>query len=156
MIKIEIPGYKEYNLKNLVLDYNGTMSCDGELINGLKEIIISVSKLLDIHVLTADTYGSVESKLKDLPVTLSIIPSVNQDEQKLNYIKMLGSKSTVCVGNGRNDSLMLKNSIIGIALIQDEGLCIDSLNNADIVCKDILSALQLLINKKRIIATLRN
>jgi hypothetical protein len=29
MIEIDIPGYKKLQLKNLVLDYNGTLACDG-------------------------------------------------------------------------------------------------------------------------------
>ena len=31
---IEIPGFKRLFLANLVLDYNGTLACDGKLING--------------------------------------------------------------------------------------------------------------------------
>jgi len=156
MITLKIPDIQILQLKNIVLDYNGTIACDGELIEGLKDKLIEISKQLDVHILTADTYGNVESKLKGLPVTLATISSVKQDEKKLEYVKKLGCENTVCMGNGCNDRLMLKNAIIGIALIQDEGLSVDSLFNADIVCKDIISALEILINKKRMIATLRN
>jgi soluble P-type ATPase len=34
MIEIDISGYKTLQLKHLVLDYNGTLACDGQLIDG--------------------------------------------------------------------------------------------------------------------------
>ena len=37
MLEIEIPGFKRLFLANLVLDYNGTMACDGKLIAGVGE-----------------------------------------------------------------------------------------------------------------------
>ena len=62
---------------------------------------------------------------------------------------------TVCIGNGRNDSLMLKEAALGICLIQAEGANVVSLLNADIACKSAKDALELLLNPKRLIATLR-
>ena len=156
MIEITIPGYTTLNLHHLVLDYNGTMACDGKLIDGLKEILKTLSGKINIHVLTADTFGSVTSELNGLDIKVSIIPSGNQDESKLEYIRKLGPGNTVCIGNGRNDRLMLKNATLGILVIQDEGASVDSLLFADIVCKDILSALKLLTHTGRMVATLRN
>jgi len=155
MIDISIPGYKHLKLKHLVLDYNGTIAFDGRLLDGLKEILITLSVDLQIHVLTADTFGSVKSELAGIPATLSILKVDNQDRGKLEYVQNLGTAATVSVGNGRNDRLMLEASILGIAVIQGEGACAETLSAADIVCKDILSALNLLINPQRLVATLR-
>jgi soluble P-type ATPase len=58
MIKIEIPGYGNQELMNLMLDLNGTLAVDGELINGVKERLNNLSELLDIYVVTADTFGT--------------------------------------------------------------------------------------------------
>ncbi len=156
MIEITIPGHSRLNLNHLVLDFNGTMACDGKLIEGMKEVLESLCKKIDIHVLTADTFGSVVSELNGLDIKLSIILPDKQDEGKLKYLQELGSGGTVCVGNGRNDRLMLKYSTLGILVIQDEGASVDSLLFADIVCKDILSALELLTHTERLVATLRN
>ena len=156
MIEIQIPGYKKLQLEHLVLDYNGTMAIDGQLITGVKEVLISLSDKLQIHVLTADTFGKVESEVKDIPCTLSILPEGNKDEGKLDYIKGLNPNTTVCVGNGRNDQLMLKEAALGIVLVQEEGAAVETIRTADIVCPTIKSALELLTNPLRLVATLRS
>ena len=156
MIDVTIPGYKKLKLSHLVMDYNGTMACDGKLIEGVKELLCHLYDDLEVHILTADTFGSVQKEVKDLKVRVSIIPVNHQDRGKLDYINALGAEQTACIGNGRNDALMLKSAGLGIALVQDEGASGETLLAADIVCKDILSALNLFIHPKRLVATLRS
>jgi soluble P-type ATPase len=60
------------------------------------------------------------------------------------------------MGNGVNDGKMLQVSAIGVIVMQTEGCSPKSLMSADIVCPDILSALGLLNNPLRLVATLRN
>jgi soluble P-type ATPase len=160
MIEVIIPGYRKLTLKHLVMDYNGTMACDGKCFPELNFLLKKLADKLDIHVVTADTFGQARSELSRVnlidEVNLSILPAENQDNEKFEYIKRLGSKFSVCIGNGRNDRLMLKNAALGIALIQEEGANIKALLSADIICKNIFSALGLLINTKRLIATLRS
>ncbi len=155
MIEVEIPGYKKLALAHLVMDYNGTMACDGRLIAGLKDYLETLAGQMDIHVLTADTFGRVHSELSGMPAKVSVLPRDNQDQGKLNYICQLGESSVVAVGNGRNDKWMLKQAELGIALIQEEGACVETVMAADMVCPDILSALSLLTNNGRLIAGLR-
>jgi len=50
---------------------------------------------------------------------------------------------------------MLQEANISIALMGDEGCYGKNFKNADIVCKNILDALELIIYPKRLIATLR-
>ena len=45
---------------------------------------------------------------------------------------------------------------LGLAVIQREGAAAETLNAADVVCGDILSALELLTNPLRLVATLRS
>lgn len=155
MIEISIPGDRQLLFEHLVLDYNGTLALDGHLLQGVKETLKMLAASLQIHILTADTFGNVTAQLSGIPVELSIIPIDNQDQGKLEYIQKLGADATVSIGNGRNDRLMLKASILGIAVIQTEGACVDTLLAADVVCPDILSALDLLIHPQRLAATLR-
>lgn len=61
----------------------------------------------------------------------------------------------VAVGNGMNDRLMLRTAALGILVLGNEGTSVQALSSADIVVKDILDGLDLLLNPKRIIATLR-
>ena len=156
MIEIDIPGNKILQLEHLVLDYNGTIAFDGALIDGVKKCLTELSQMLTVHVITADTFGSVKKALEDIHCKLAVIPLDRQDVAKLEYLKSLGCEQTVSMGNGVNDRLMLKASALGVAVIQGEGAAFETLASADVVCTDILSALSLLIHPLRLMATLRS
>lgn len=156
MIKIDVPGNKILQLEHLVLDYNGTIAFDGALIDSVKESLAELSQMLTIHVITADTFGSVKKALEDIDCRLAVIPLDHQDVAKLEYVKTLGCEQTVSMGNGKNDCLMLKASALGVAVIQGEGAAFETIASADVVCTDIRSALSLLSNPLRLIATLRS
>ena len=156
MIEVHVPGYKTLELNDMVLDYNGTLSCDGEVIQGVKKRLSALSEQLSVHVITADTFGKVESRLKDVPCKITVLPLENQDVAKLEYIKQLGAERTVCIGNGRNDRLMLKAAALGIAVVLEEGAAMETVMDADVVFTSINSALDLLSNPLRLTATLRS
>jgi soluble P-type ATPase len=61
----------------------------------------------------------------------------------------------VCIGNGRNDRLMVAAAGLGIAVIQGEGAAVETLNAARVAVPDIGVALGLLLNPARLVATLR-
>jgi soluble P-type ATPase len=155
MIEIDIPGNKILQLEHLVLDYNGTIAFDGALIDGVKKCLTELSQELTIHVITADTFGSVKKALKDIDCKLAVIPLEHQDVAKLEFVEKIGCEKTVSMGNGLNDRLMLKSSALGIAIVSGEGAAFETLASADVVCTDILSALSLLIQPLRLMATLR-
>ncbi len=156
MIETTIPGYKTIRLEHLVLDFNGTLACDGVMIDGVKSALNALAELLEIHVLTADTFGKAAAQLAGVNCKLSILPIEHQDLGKLDYVKKLGCDKTCCMGNGRNDRLMLKESALGVAVILEEGTSAETLASADIVCTSILSALDLLTHPLRLVATLRS
>lgn len=156
MIEVEVPGYGHLRLEHLVLDYNGTLAVDGEPVPGVTDALKNLTQSLEVHVLTADTFGKVQSRLEGLSCRLSVLPVENQDTGKLDYVKALGAERTVCMGNGRNDRLMLKEAALGVAVILAEGVAVETLNSADVVCTSILSALELLTNPLRLTATLRS
>lgn len=156
MLEINIPGYRKLQLKHIILDYNGTIACDGMLICGVKENLNALAGELQIHILTADTFGKAQAGLEGIPCELSILPKDAQDIGKLDYVKRLGAEYAVCVGNGRNDHLMLKQAALGLAVILQEGAAAETLLAADVVCTSIVSALELLKNPLRLVATLRS
>jgi soluble P-type ATPase len=156
MIKIEVPGREAFKLEYIVLDYNGTLAVDGELLPGVKSTLKALAEEIEVHVITADTFGKVRKRLEDVRCTISILPPESQDKGKLDYVRSLGAQHTVAIGNGRNDRLMLKEAVLGIAVVLGEGCAVETLCSADVVCTDILSALELLMNPLRIAATLRN
>ncbi len=156
MIEITIPGYETLKLEHLVLDHNGTLACDGILIEGVKDRLQKLAGHLKIHVLTADTFGKARAQLQDAPCKLSILTAENQDIGKIKYVRELGPNQTVCIGNGRNDRYMLKHAALGIAVMLAEGVAVEALKNADVICTDINDALDLLLNPLRLTATLRS
>jgi soluble P-type ATPase len=155
-MEIAIAGYGELRLTYLVMDYNGTLAVDGRLIDGVQPLLRELSEKLVLHVLTADTFGIAEKGLAGVPCELSVLPATDQQERKLEFIKSLGAGETVAIGNGRNDRLMLRDAVLGIAVILEEGACTETLMAADVVCPSILSALELVLNPLRLTATLRS
>jgi soluble P-type ATPase len=156
MIRIDIPDFGVLRLEHIVLDYNGTLAVDGNPVDGVKEKLGQLSSTLTVHVLTADTFGKVQAEMADVPCTITVLGLDAQDRTKEAYVRRLGTDVVVAVGNGRNDRRMLQTSALGIAVLLEEGASVLTLQAADVVCKDILSALDLLSNPKRLIATLRS
>jgi soluble P-type ATPase len=155
MIEINIPDFGTLSLEHLVLDYNGTLAGDGSLLNGVSPLLERLSAHLQIHILSADTYGTVRKMFAGLPYTVFVLPAGSEDKGKVGYVQQLGSRSTVCIGNGRNDRFMLKEAALGIAVMQREGASLEALLSADIVIPDVFAALELLLYPRRLIATLR-
>ena len=121
MLDINIPGAQPLRLSHLILDYNGTLACDGSILPGVTEGLGILAKDLEIHILTADTFGSVRTQVAHLPVQLAIIPPEKQAQAKAAYIENLGPANSVAIGNGKNDALMLQQAALGIAVVQTEG-----------------------------------
>ena len=138
------------------MDYNGTLAVDGEPVEGVLEALTALAETLQVHVITADTFGKVHTRLKGTPCRISILALDKQDVGKREYIRRLDAATTVCIGNGRNDCLMLKEAALGIAVILAEGAAAATLADADIVCTGILDALALLTHPLRLTATLRS
>ena len=153
---IKIPGRETVEIKNVIFDYNGTIAIGGQLIDGVAKEINGLSSDFNFHVITADTFGSVNTELKDINCKLVIVPEENQDLIKLEHLLKIGKETTLCVGNGRNDKLMLKESVIGITVMQDEGTSTDTLMASDIICKSIMDVFEFLEKPDRLKATLRN
>ncbi len=157
MLEIEIPGFRTLRLHSLVLDYNGTMAQDGLIIPSIHGRLQRLADCLDVHVVTADTFGKAAPQMKELPYCdVTILPADDQAQAKLDFVQQLESNRVVAVGNGRNDARMLKEAGLGITVVQKEGAAWEAIAAADIVCPDIATALDLLLNPLRIKATLRS
>jgi len=156
MIKIDISGIPTLCIEHLVLDYNGTIAINGDVITGVKVRLEELSRLVDIHVLTADTYGSVHEQCRELNVSVHVIGKYHQDREKLNFIESLKCEYCIAIGNGRNDTLMLEKAELGIGIMQAEGISAKTLMSCDIVFGSINDALDSLLNPMRLVATLRN
>jgi P-type E1-E2 ATPase len=155
MIEVDIPGFGDLRLTHLVCDYNGTLARDGVLLPGVAAALRVMADEVQIHVVTADTFGQATGQLVGLPLRLTVISAASQTEAKLAYVLRLGVDGVAVIGNGRNDAPMLKAASVGIALVQGEGGAADAVAAADIIAGSILDALGLLREPRRLIATLR-
>lgn len=148
-IRIEIPGFGEVELRSIVSDYTGTHSRRGRVTEGVRHRSIHLSGLLDIHILTADTFGTVERELKDIPLAIHRLHAEKQDEQKMEFVKALGPQHVAAFGNGSNDRLLMKTARdaggIAIAVDNGEGCAGETLQNASLFIAGSENALDLLI-----------
>jgi soluble P-type ATPase len=156
MITVEIPDFCRLQLQHLVLDYNGTLARDGKLLAPVPRLLRALARLVRIHIVTADTFGMAVRELEGLPVELKILPVKSQAAAKSSLITKLGADAVVAIGNGRNDRKMLKAAALGIVVVQGEGAAAQTVAAADVVVTNIKTALELLLNAKRLKATLRS
>jgi soluble P-type ATPase len=155
MIEIDIPGFGPVGLTHLVSDFTGTLSVDGQVLSGVKEELNRLAQVLEIHILTADTFGRVQEELAEVPCQIHILSGSDHDLQKEEYLKNLDPEKVVALGNGNNDRRMLKLAKIGIAVSEGEGCAVDAIMAADIHVRSALDGLTLLLNPLRCKATLR-
>lgn len=157
MINFAIPGWEDLCIKHLVMDVNGTLAVDGELLPGITERLHILQNQLTIHLLTANTYGTIEKIEQFLNIKATILDTQSGDEsgQKTAYISRLNARFTAAIGQGANDAGMLKTAALGISVMSPEGLMIDAWMASKLLMPDVLSALDLFIKPRRLIASLR-
>ncbi len=155
MIELTIPGRGVYGLEHLVMDVNGTLAIDGQLMDGIAKKISSLRDRLTIHLLTADTHGRQAVIDQQLGLTAVRISPGGESLQKAEYVRTLGSEKVVAIGQGANDAEMLEAAQLGICVMSVEGVAKETLFAADLVVPNTISALELLERPLRIIASLR-
>ncbi|HEY2864347.1 MAG TPA: HAD hydrolase family protein [Casimicrobiaceae bacterium] len=155
MLELTIPGFGRLELTDAVCDYNGTLAADGLLLEGVRERLQRLSTQLRVHVVTADTFGSAAEQLQQLHCTLTVLDARNQAEAKRDFVQRLGGERVAAIGNGRNDRMMLEHAALGIAVCGAEGAAAEALHASDILVRDVIDALDLLLKPKRLVATLR-
>jgi len=154
-IELAIPGREPISLHHVLLDVNGTLAVDGVLIEGVAERLLTLRQHLEIHMITANTHGRQSVIDAQLGVTARLMQPGDEHLQKAIYLEELGPTKTVAIGNGNNDVRMIQSAAIGIAVLGTEGLSMQALQAADLVVPSILDALDLLLNPRRLVATLR-
>ena len=154
MLNIRIPGREEMTLSHLILDYNGTIAEDGEIIEAIRPRLTELSKELSICVITADTHGTAAQKCAGLPLQVLTFPTTEVGAIKAEEARKL-SGGVITIGNGFNDIQMSDAADLSICVMAKEGCCGALLSHVDIVVTSIEDALDLLLKPGRIRATLR-
>ena len=154
MLNIQIPGRELLTLSHLVLDYNGTIAEDGEIIEGIRPRLAALSKDLAIYVITADTHGTAAKKCEGLPLQVLTFPTTEVGRIKAEQVQKL-TGGVVTVGNGYNDIRMSDAADLSICVMGAEGCCSALLLHTDVAVTSIEAALDLLLIPGRLRATLR-
>jgi soluble P-type ATPase len=155
MVRIVIPGNDTINLKNLVLDFNGTIASDGVIDPGIKDKIEELSQKIKVYILSADTRGNLGEITKHMRVEVVKIPPGNGSEAKRQFLQRIDPSKTAVIGNGYIDHAILQKARLGIAVIGKEGASVKAVVCSDVVVNNISDALDLFICPLRLIATLR-
>jgi len=155
MIELDVPGRGILRLQHLVSDVNGTLAVDGRLIDGAARGLLALSDRLTLHLLTADTHGRQAAIDGQLGLKAVRIPAGGEAEAKAAYVRSLGSESVVALGQGANDTGMLREAALGICILGPEGAAVEALMAADVAAPNITEALALLALPLRLVATLR-
>lgn len=155
MIQISIPGRGDIKVKHAVFDVNGTIARDGAIDGHTKDTLKALARLTGVYLLTADTYGTIETEMGGAGIVIKKVSTPDEDKQKAAFIDELGAQDTIAIGNGANDRLMLKTAALGICVIAEEGASTQAMESADIVVFGRDTVFGLLENPKRIAATLR-
>nr|WP_206205080.1 HAD family hydrolase [Thermococcus sp. 9N3] len=129
---------------------NGTLGVDGKVSDEVKELLARLADRYTVVVLSADTFGTLEEEFRGLPVR---IERVSSGAEKAEIAE--GYAPYVAVGNGNNDVAMLEKAELAFCVIGREGASVDALLASDVIVTDVRDAIEMLLNEKKLIATLR-
>lgn len=152
-VDVAAPGRAPLHLRHLLLDVNGTLTLRGELLPGVAERLDRLREHLEIRLLTADTFGTLDAVRRELGGVPADRISAGAD--KAAMVARLGPDACAAIGNGANDTAMLTTAALGIAILGPEGASPRTLLAADVACRTVTDALDLLLDPRLLTATLR-
>ncbi len=151
-LSIAIPGRAALGLEHLLLDVNGTLTNRGVLIDDVEDRLGRLRGTLEIRLVSADTFGTLDAIAERLEV---VAVRASSGEDKLRVLNELGRERCAVVGNGANDVAVLEAAALGLAVLGPEGASAAALRCADVVCGSAVAALDLLLDPMALSATLR-
>lgn len=160
MLKLTIPGFGPLEIRRVVTDYTGTHSFKGVVRKSVKTRLAQLAKLVDVHVLTVDTFGTVRREFARLPVELHFLTAARRnDKEKQRFVMKHEPKYVAAFGNGTIDRLLLKTvrdaGGLAVAVDNGEGCALDAILNANVFVQGSEQALDLLLQPNTCKATLR-
>lgn len=158
MKEFNIPNYGVITIKNIIFDINGTLQFKGRISEALIKKLDELKKVYNVYLISADTRGNLKELADLLKVSyIKINPKGDSEaEAKNSELIKLGKEVTVAIGNGNNDALMLQNSILGISILGSEGATTKSVLNSKVIFPNPLNAIDMLLDEKTMIGTLRS
>ncbi len=106
-----VPGGEDLILKHLVLDVNGTVTDRGEPITQVISALERLREQLQLHLLTADTFGTPGALAASLGCEFHKIHSA---QDKHRYLESLGAER--CVAIGTDATIQAQRKVIARAI----------------------------------------
>ena len=156
MITASVPGWGDLSIEYLLIDFNGTVACDGKLKGPASALLAEIGKQIKVIVVSADTYGTVEKEAAAAGIALVKVGESESGDEKARVVRELGPEKVAAIGNGANDAAMFREAALGILVIGEEGCATSALKEADVVVTDVVRALEMLLQPARLVATLRD
>jgi soluble P-type ATPase len=157
-IAIDIPGFGRRVIRTVVSDYTGTLSRRGKLVPGVRSRLRRLLKMVDLEIVTADSYGTARQQLKGIAAP-HMLKRKRHDIEKRDFARRFALREVAAFGNGNNDRLLLQavraGGGIAVAVDNGEGCAVDALSRANIFIVGAANALDLLLNPTACKATLR-
>jgi soluble P-type ATPase len=96
MLTVDIPGWRSLQLEILLLDVNGTLTLDGDLLAGvdagLKALI--QAGVGDVQLVSADTFGRLDNIAAQLGVRAKRLEAGRPEmAQKADVVRQLGASA---------------------------------------------------------------
>src|SRR5262245_55656042 len=82
MIKLMIPGFGPLEIHRVVTDYTGTHSLKGVVRRSVKTRLARLARLVEVHVLTIDTFGTVRRELARLTVEVHLLKTASHHDKE--------------------------------------------------------------------------
>lgn len=157
-ILIDIPGFGRRVIHTVISDFTGTLSCNGKLSPGTKPRLRQLLRLIDLKIITADSYRTARQQLKGITAP-NTLRQKRHDIEKRSFARQFKLKNVAAFGNGNNDRLLLQvvkeSGGLAVAVDNGEGCALDALLNANILVVGAVNALNLLLTPTACKATLR-
>ena len=158
-IRLHIPGFGDREIRTILSDYDGTLSCNGNVSMGLKDQLVQLAELVDIHILTGDKKAKSKDCFGTLPVHVHILSEADQDVQKRRYLQNFVPANVAALGNGNNDRLLFEAVKTGgglcIAVDNGEGCATELFLHSNLLVHEATKALHLLLEPEICAAVLR-
>ena len=135
MIKLMIPGFGPLEISRVVTDYTGTHSFKGVVRRSVRTRLARLARLVEVHVLTIDTFGTARRELARLPVELHFLNNDRRnDKEKQRFVLKYEPAHVAAFGNGTIDRLLLKTvrdaGGLAVAVDNGEGCALEAILNA--------------------------
>ncbi len=72
-VDFKIVGFGDRHIETLLADYDGTLSRFGEVADDVKQRLLKLSEMMDVHILTGDRHVKANDSLGKVPINIHLL-----------------------------------------------------------------------------------